>query len=153
MDTEKDVTRYDEKTPSYKWIADGHLKDKHQFIAWDSKIETCDVQSESLSGVAILILYGIVSAGVNKVVSEVANKFMFTWFKDDTLPKLFASRDPKDAEDKSKQVYLSEVNVNEMDIHGCLEASLMFELKQNMGDTIVKVWGKNPFGFIPDKRV
>ena len=150
MNTEKDVTRYDEKDAGYKWVADGHLKGKYHFIAWESKVGSCNIQSESLSGVAVLTLYGIVSAGGNMVVGKVENKYMFTWYKDDRYPQLFASRDPKDATDKGKQMHLSEVSVNEMEVQEALKASIIVDLKRGLEKPIVEAWGKNPFGMIPD---
>lgn len=143
--TEKDVTRYDETATGYQWVADGHLKEKHQFVAWDNTVETCKVWSESLSGVANLTLYGIVSLAGNMVMNKVNSKYMYLWYKDDALPKLFASRDPKEVEDKSKQVYLSEVSVNNTDIHGALVASILVDLKHRFKDSILEKWGKNPF--------
>jgi len=143
--TEKDVTRYDENAKGYKWVADGYMKEKYQFIAWDNTVETCEVKSESLSGVANLTLYGIVSLAGNMVMDKVDNQYMYLWHKEDKFPKLFASRDPQEAEDKSKQLYLSEVSVNTMNIHDPLIASVLFDLKHRFKDSIVEKWGKNPF--------
>ena len=40
---------------------------------------------------------------------------------------------------------MSEVSVNNTDIHGALVATILVDLKHRFKDRILEKWGKNPF--------